>query len=487
MPDGVDPSECYLSYLYGEKDGVEKTPEWAETITGVPADTIRSLARRYALAKPAALIQGYGPQRNANGEQSTRGGILLACMTGNVGISGGWASGTADWMEHKKPSWPKQVNHYNRQIPVYLWTEAVLHGHTMNQQDGVQWIDGPEEPVTLESDIKMILNLAGNTLINQHGDINRTAEILRDESKCEFIVVSDLFMTASAKYADILLPGISMFECENITMPWKYGNFLGFNNKVIEPLYEGRFEYDWLAEVADRLGLKEQFTCGRTSSEWLEYLYEELRKTETELPDYEAFKKQALFRYQKQPVQPAFAEERRDPQAHPFPTKSGKIEIFSEKVYRTEFKEFVPAIPRYVPPVEGPQDPLTEKYPLQLTGWHTKRRCHSIHDNNQAMHKIDPQMLWINPVDAAARNLQDGDLAEVFNDRGRIRMPVRVTDRIMPGVTAISQGAWYRPDENGTDTAGSINVLTSLHPTPYARGNGQHTNLVEVTREESRK
>lgn len=487
MPDGVDPSECYLSYLYGEKDGVEKTPEWAETITGVPADTIRSLARRYALAKPAALIQGYGPQRNANGEQSTRGGILLACMTGNVGISGGWASGTADWMEHKKPSWPKQVNHYNRQIPVYLWTEAVLHGHTMNQQDGVQWIDGPEEPVTLESDIKMILNLAGNTLINQHGDINRTAEILRDESKCEFIVVSDLFMTASAKYADILLPGISMFECENITMPWKYGNFLGFNNKVIEPLYEGRFEYDWLAEVADRLGLKEQFTCGRTSSEWLEYLYEELRKTETELPDYEDFKKQALFRYQKQPVQPAFAEERRDPQAHPFPTKSGKIEIFSEKVYRTEFKEFVPAIPRYVPPVEGPQDPLTEKYPLQLTGWHTKRRCHSIHDNNQTMHKIDPQMLWMNPVDAAARNLQDGDLAEVFNDRGRIRMPVRVTDRIMPGVTAISQGAWYRPDENGTDTAGSINVLTSLHPTPYARGNGQHTNLVEVTREESRK
>lgn len=482
MPDGVDPSECYLSYLYGEKDGVEKTPEWAETITGVPADTIRSLARRYALAKPAALIQGYGSQRNANGEQSTRGGILLACMTGNVGISGGWASGTADWMEHKKPSWLKQVNHYNRQIPVYLWTEAVLHGHTMNQQDGVQWIDGPEEPVALESDIKMILNLAGNTLINQHGDINRTAEILRDESKCEFIVVSDLFMTASAKYADILLPGISMFECENITMPWKYGNFLGFNNKVIEPLYEGRFEYDWLAEVADRLGLKEQFTCGRTSSEWLEYLYEELRKTETELPDYEAFKKQALFRYQKQPVQPAFAEERRDPQAHPFPTKSGKIEIFSEKVYRTEFKEFVPAIPRYVPPVEGPQDPLTEKYPLQLTGWHTKRRCHSIHDNNQAMHKIDPQMLWMNPVDAVARNLQDGDLAEVFNDRGRIRMPVRVTDRIMPGVTAISQGAWYRPDENGTDTAGSINVLTSLYPTPYARGNGQHTNLVEVTR-----
>lgn len=301
-----------------------KTPEWAEGITGVPADTIRSLARRYAKAKPAALIQGYGPQRNANGEQSTRGGILLACMTGNVGISGGWASGVADWKNHKLPSWPKLVNHYNRQIPVYLWTDAVLHGRTMNQLDGVQWIDGSEEPVTLESDIKMILNLAGNCLINQHGDINRTAESLRDESKCEFIVVSDLFMTASAKFADILLPGISMFECENITMPWLYTDFLGFNNKVMEPLYEGRFEYDWLSEVADRLGLKEQFTCGRTASEWLKYLYEELRKTETELPDYEIFKKQALFRYQKQPIRPAFKEKCSNPETHPVSDKERK-------------------------------------------------------------------------------------------------------------------------------------------------------------------
>ncbi len=485
MPQGVDPSECYLSYLHGEKDGIEKTPEWAELITGVPADTIRSLARRYALAKPAVLMQGYGPQRNASGEQSTRGGILLACMTGNIGISGGWASGIADWEEHKNPSWPKVENRYNRQIPVYLWTDAVLHGHDMNQLDGVQWIDGSKEPVSLNSDIKMILNLAGNCLINQHGDINRTAQILQDESKCEFIVCSDLFMTSSAKFADILLPGISMFECENITMPWMYTHFLGFNNQVIEPLYDGRFEYDWLAEVAERLGLKEAFTCGRTSSEWLEYLYNDLRKTETELPDYSTFKEQALFRYSPKPIHPAFEAECRDPKSHPFPTKSGKIEIFSETIYRTEFKEFVPAIPRYVPPMEGPQDPLAKTYPLQLIGWHTKRRCHSIHDNNLAMHKLDPQTLWMNPEDAAVRSLKEGDLIEVFNDRGRIRMPLHVTDRIMKGVTAISQGAWYRPDASGTDTAGSINVLTSLHPTPYAHGNAQHTNLVEVVAAQS--
>ena len=63
-------------------------------------------------------------------------------------------------------------------------------------------------------------------------------------------------------------------------------------------------------------------------------------------------------------------------------------------------------------------------------------------------------------------------------------IPVKVTDRIMAGVAALSQGAWYRPDGEGTDRAGSINVLTSLKPTPYARGNPQHTNLVEVKRAE---
>ena len=263
-------------------------------------------------------------------------------------------------------------------------------------------------------------------------------------------------------------------------MPWLYGEFLGFTNKVIEPLYEGRFEYDWLAEVADRLGLKEAFTEGRTVGQWLEKLYEDLRQTETELPDYESFKNAGIFRYKNNPLKIAFEKECRDPMRYPFPTPSGKIEIFSEKVYRTEYREFFPAIPRYVRSIEGADDPLAEKYPLQLIGWHTKRRCHTIHDNNKAMHQIDPQVLWMHPEDASRRELQDGDEVLVWNDRGKIRIPVKITDRIMKGVTALSQGAWYRPGKDGTDLGGSINVLTSQHPTPYARGNGQHTNLVQV-------
>ena len=474
MPAGVAPSECYLSYLTGETDGVPKTPEWAAPITGVSPEAIRSLAIRYATAKPAALIQGFGAQRHAYGEQSARGGILLACMTGNVGVSGGWACGNGLCTRHPYPGLPNVSNPYGMAIPTYLWTEAILRGHEMTALDGVT---GGEQ---LQSDIKMMVNLAGNCLINQHGDINRTKEILADTSKCEFILCSDLFMTASAKFADILLPGVSFFEGENIVVPWQYGDFLGFNNQVIEPLYEGRFEYDWLSEVAEKIGLGPQFTEGRTFGQWLEYCYNDLRKREPELPEYAVFKEAGVYRYQNNPDVIAFQKQRRDPEKYPFPTPSGKVEIFSEKIYRTEYRDFMPAIPRYVDPPEGPNDPLTEKYPLQLIGWHTKRRCHSIHDNNLGMHKLDPQCLWMHPDDAAKRHIVDGQEVLVWNARGRMRIPVKLTDRVMAGVVALSQGAWYDPDPDGTDRGGCINVLTSLRPTPYARGNGQHTNLVEV-------
>lgn len=474
MPPGVPPEECCLSYLTGETDGIPKTPEWAQAITGVPAGTIRELARRYATAKPAALIQGYGPQRNAYGEQGVRGAILLACMTGNVGVSGGWAGGTGLCVRHKKPLFPLPPNPYPLSIPVFLWTDAVDHGSRMTPLDGVTGAGASM------CDIKMIVNLAGNTLINQHSDVNRTAGLLRDTSKCEFILCSDLFMTPSAKFADILLPGISMFEMENMTTPWHYGDFVGYNNQAIEPLYEGRFEYDWLADLAQRLGLRESFTQGRTSRQWLEHLYQQVRETETELPEFSAFQEAGIYRYQNNPPVIAFEKECACPQEHPFPTPSGKIELFSEKVYRTQYKDPFPAIPRYMEPPEGPQDPLAARYPLQLVGWHTKRRCHSIHDNNLEMHRLDPQCLWMHPKDAAARALREGEEVLVWNDRGRIRIPVHITDRIMEGVTGLSQGAWYRPDASGTDTGGSINVLTSQRPTPYARGNPQHTNLVQV-------
>ena len=484
MPEGVDPSLNCLSYLMGENDGIPKTPEWGETITGIPADTIRELAICYATTKPAAIIQGYGAQRNAYGEQSARGVILLTCLTGNVGISGGSAAGAGDCSTHKLPKFPVPDNPYNRELPVFLWTDAIDHGKEMNEYDGIRTcdqgiFDDPKD-ISLDSNIKMIFNLASNTLINQHGDINRTAKLLKDTSKCEFIVCSDLFMTASAKFADLLLPGISMFEEENITKPWKFTEFLGFNNKVIEPLYECKTEYEWIRELAKGIGLEEEFTEGRDYSQWMSYIYEDLRTSEPELPEYDEFREKGIYKFEEGHYSISFEKEVKDPKHYPFPTPSGKIELLSTKLWKTPMKDFMPPIPRYVAPPEGPQDPLTKRFPLQLSGWHSKCRTHTVHDNNLNLRKLDPQKLWIHPEDAAARSINDGDMVLVYNDRGQLKIPAKITDRVAKGVTTLSQGTWYTPDENGVDTRGSINVLTSQRPTPFARGNGQHTNLVEV-------
>jgi anaerobic dimethyl sulfoxide reductase subunit A len=93
MPAGAENAESYSDYLLGARDGVPKTPQWAEAITAVPAATIARIAREYATIKPGVLYQGYGMQRRAYGEQVVRAGCVLAAITGNVGIPGGWASG----------------------------------------------------------------------------------------------------------------------------------------------------------------------------------------------------------------------------------------------------------------------------------------------------------------------------------------------------------------------------------------------------------
>lgn len=479
MPEGVPAGESYYTYLFGGKDGVPKTPEWAEKITGIDAEVIRRLAREYASTKPACILPGLGPQRHGNGEQTTKGICMLACLTGNVGIPGGGSGGAGGLREHQEMElFTNQVqNPYPGKIPVFLWTKAIRQGREMTPRE--DRIKGMER---LDSNIKMILNLAGNTLINQHSDVNAAIRILEDDTKCEFIVCSDIFMTPSARYADILLPATSVFEGNNITPPWRGSNYLLRNNKVVEPLFESRFEWEWLKEVAEKLGLYEAFVDGRPDLEqWLEDNYNILRKKEPGLPSYSRFCRLGGWQYPDPVHYVAFEQEIKDPGHHPFATPSGKIEIFSKRLYDFDQREDIPAIPGYVPCPEGPEDPLRKRYPLQLIGWHTRRRCHSIHDNNEWMEEVEKPGVWIHPKDAGKRGIRQGDLVEVWNDRGRVRIPAIVTGRIMEGVAAISQGGWYTPDQSGTDIRGSINVLTSAaHPTPLAKGNPQHTNLVEI-------
>ena len=462
--------EKYFTYLSGKEDGIAKTPAWASKITGISEDVIVNLARRYAMTKPAALMQGYGGQRHANGEQFTRGGIALACLTGNVGISGGWASGAGQCKIVDMPAMPMPENPVNQSISVFTWTDAIYKGKEFGEKDGLK---GAKH---LDCGIKMIFSIAGNALVNQHSDINRTKQILEDESLCEFIVCSDVFMTPSAKFADLVLPATSLLECDNIITPWNQGSFLGFSSQIVEPLDERRFEFEWLREVAERLGLAEEFSCGHTDyREWLRGIYEDYRTSD--MPSYEEFKKEGIYIFKDAPRVIAFEAQRKGEK--PFETPSGKVEIYSPTLEEMEDVR-IPAVPGYVEVKEGPGK--SEKYPLQLIGWHTKGRAHSVGFNNEKLRAKYPQVLWMNPKDGAARGLQAEDLVEVWNDRGRMVVPVLLTEEIIPGVVAIAEGAWYESDSQGRDVSGSINVLTSQEPTPLAKGNPQHTNLVEVKR-----
>ena len=474
LPAGVPAGESYLSYLLGTSDGEPKTPEWAERITGIPAGRIRELGLEYGTLKPGALIQGYGPQRHANGEQTVRSATVLAALTGNVGVPGSWASGAGGSpFTVKVGSIPAKGGKV--QISCFLWTDAIVRGTEMTAKK--DRIVGAER---LPSNIKAILNLAGNTLINQHSDVNRTKQILSDESLCEFIVTSDLFLTPSAQWSDLVLPGASQFERENIVPSWGFGEYLVYLKPIIRSPFEARNEYEWLSEVAAKLGVGPQFTQGKDIVAWLRSFAETTAKAHPEFPGFDEFRRSGVFNAKVSGPAVAFADQIADPARHKFPTPSGKIEIFSQKLYDWQEPQLVPAVPKYVPAFDGPSDALAKKYPLQMSGWHLKKRVHSSLDNSPWMIEAARQEVWINQVDAAARGIADNDLVHIFNDRGRIRIPARVTSRIVPGVVAVPQGAWAAPGPGGVDAAGSINVLTTQKGSYMSRSNPQHTNLVQV-------
>jgi len=475
MPEGVSKDECLKSYLLGTKDGTPKTPEWAEKKCGVPASKIREIARDYATKKPAALIQGWGPQRQAYGEQFMRGGAQLACLTANVGKLGGWAAGTG-YSSRSQIVLPFTFeNPVKASIPCFLWTKAVENGTEMTAADGLIGVD------RLKTNIKLIFNMAGNMLLNQHSDINRTKQLLEDENKVEFIVVSDLFMTPSAKYADILLPGTTFFERYDLGQPWGMGDYVVFGEKAIEPLYECRDEYDVFADIAEKLGVRHQFTEGKTTLDLVKESIERTRKEiDPNFPDFEELRRKGVYFFKYDEPLVGFKEQIEDFKNHPFETPSGKIELFSKALWDMEKDDEIPAIAKYVPSWEGPEDPLIKKYPLQLISWHYKRRCHSTYDNQPWLEEAAKQEIWINPRDAEARGIKSGDQVQVMNDRGSLFIPVNITPRITPGVVGIPQGAWYTPDNAGIDKRGAINVLTSQRPTPLAKANPQQTNLVEV-------
>ncbi len=480
MPPGLETAESYSDYLLGRRDGTPKTPGWAEAITTVPAGTIARIAREYATIKPGMLYQGYGMQRRAYGEQVVRAGCVLAAITGNIGIPGGWASGLALQAPAGGVSWyafPVGENPVKASIPSFLWTEACLHGKDMTRTEGVI---GAKK---LDNDIKLIYAVATNCLINQHANVNRSAEILQDETKVEFLAVQDNFLTPTARFADVVLPACTQFETWGVEDGWKYGDEILLQPKLVEPPGECKSDYQICAELAERLGIGEAYTEGRDEKAWVEWCLDTYRSHGFPgLPRLEEFIESNLGAWSQPVEKPAIAFEdfRRDPKKHPLQTPSGKIEIFSKKLYALNRPDEIPAVPKYIQEWESPF--AASPYPLQAIGHHTLQRVHSTHDNNDWLAEAFPQRVFLNPLDAADREIEDGDLVKVFNQRGQVVLPCRLTSRLLPGVVDIPQGAWWQPAGDGVDYGGCINVLTSERWSPYAFGTTQHTIMVEIVK-----
>jgi anaerobic dimethyl sulfoxide reductase subunit A len=480
MPDGAERAESYEDYLLGTRDGVAKTPEWAESITGVPRSKIVQIAREYAQTKPGMLYQGYGMQRRAYGEQVVRAGCVLAAITGNVGVSGGWAGGVGLQAPDGGSLWlafPQEKNPFPASIPAAAWTEAVVCGTEMGPADGVVGAD------RIDTDIKLIYAVASNCLVNQHMNVNRSARILADESLVEFLVVQDQFLTPTGRFADLILPACTSFETWGLQDGWKYGDEVLLMPKLVEPLPETRSDYRILAGVADRLGIGQEFSLGRDERQWVDAMLDTYRiRRFPKIPDVDEFERSNIGAYAVPVTRPAIAlsDFREDPVGHPLRTPSGKIEIFSKELYDMARPDEIPAVPKYIEEWESPFGPEAERYPLQVIGSHGLHRVHSTHDNNDWLDEAFPQRVFMNRVDAEDRGIGDGDVVRISNDRGSVVLPCRITPRVMPGVVDIPEGAWWSPDETGTDRRGCVNVLTSERLTPLAFGNAQHTIMVEI-------
>ncbi len=461
----------FRDYVTGVADGTTKTPEWGEKITGVPAATIEAIAVEYATTKPAAMIPGFAPGRTARGEQFHRAAATLSAMTGNIGIHGG---ATACLDRSTSPLPPQEIEDYvagdwsysdlpvppnpvEKDAPLHEYAVKGIRRHTADKINCTKVWDAIIRGKNggYFSDIKMLYVVSGNGL-NQMCDTNMAALAIKT---LEFVVVHDQFMTPTARFADILLPATTWCERNSISFPWAFGHYALFANKAIEPLYESRNDLDIFTELAAKMGLSGY--NDKTEDEWLRFI-----AAKHGIPDYDAFKASGFYKLRTPEPYVAFQNQIEDPDHHPFPTPSGKIEIFCQRIADFNRPDVLPPIPKYVESWEGLTDEKSQKYPLQLITTHSRRRIHSQLHNIRWYRELETQDVWINPIDAKARGIKDRDQIRVFNHRGAVSILAKVTNRIMPGVVCIYEGAWYDPDPSGLDRGGCANTLTRGEHSP---------------------
>jgi biotin/methionine sulfoxide reductase len=479
--------DVFERYLTGASDGVAKTADWAAAICEIDAATIRALARRMA-AKRTMISLAYSLQRADHGEQPIWMGITLAAMLGQIGLPGGGfgvgygSMGTKGMRRATAPlrAVPMGSNPTGRYIPVSRISDMLLSPGESFDFNGKR---------LTYPDIHMVMWGGGNPFHHQQ-DINK---LLRGWRKPDSIVVQEIFWTPVARHADIVLPAASTLERNDISAGW-WDKVVYAMQQAIPPVGESRSDLAIVQGLADRLGHGAAFSEGRDEMGWVRFLYESLAdkvaEQQVRLPDFDTFWKAG---HAVLPEAAAsfvlFGDFRRDPQAHPLATPSGRIEIFSSTIAGFGYDD-CPGHATWLEPAEWLGSPKAERHPLHLTSNQPGARLHSQLDPSplsMAQKVGGREPLWINPADAAARSIAEGDIVRVFNDRGACLAGAHITEQIRPGVVQLATGAWYDPEQPGEigslDKHGNPNVLTLDKGTSkLAQAPAAHSLLVQAER-----
>lgn len=472
----------FLPYLLGEQDGTPKTPDWAAQITGVPAERIARLGAEM-LSGRTMVNSAWSLQRSAHGEQPFWMLVTLASMIGQIGLPGGGYGlgyGAVNTLgsahaHYPGPTFSQGTNPCPHFIPVARIADMLLN---------------PGAPFTYQGrthhyqDIRLVYWAGGNPF-HHHQDLNRLMEAWR---RPECVVIHEQFWTSAARFADIVLPATTTLERNDIGFAGREGYYTAMK-KAAEPYAGSRDDYDIFADLSRRLGLEAAFTEGLTSDEWLERIYREnLPKAQAaglDLPPFEEFWARGLIDVSGDDA-PVIMHEafRADPEANPLGTPTGRIEICSETIRAFGLPD-CPGSPVWIEPFEWLGHDKAATYPLHLLSDQPKRRLHSQLDHSpysRAGKVQGREPVYLNPQDAEARGIADGDLVELYNDRGRCLAGTIVTDDIMPGVARLATGGWFDPAD-GLDLNGNPNSLTlDRGSSSFAQGCSAQTCLVEVRR-----
>jgi len=504
----------WKDYVMGAEDGIAKTPEWAEKITGIKARVIRALAREWASTTTSVALLFGGACRTPYAHEWARMIILLQAMQGlgKPGVTFFTIANTAprnfdikaipalEVAADTHPQNPVQQCIYQTVLPTAItnppvnWyggmfpsASLVIFGHTTD----VNWAPG-HYPLEGYSEIKMMWMDTVSRITNWNCG-NKWIEAYKSP-KIEFIAVQHPWLENDALYADLILPATTIFEQNDIVslvfgFPGhgsSYGNDVSvYMKKCVEPLGEAKSDYDIYLEVAKRLGVDKEFSEGRSVDDWIKTLYE--KSGLPEVMSLDDFKKKGYYvhkfpdNWERKPGLRWYYEK---PEGDGLVTASGKFEFYSQNL-ATHFpndKER-PPVPHYIP--EGPthHESLTsaraKQYPLIVESSHPRYRFHSRYSSVSWLNEIGGvyrlykngqyyEAVWINPVDAKARGIVEGDIVRIFNDRGAVLAAAHVTERMVLGNVRIPNGASLRPaepDKPYQDTAGTINLITPYNTT----------------------